>query len=369
MMEENLDVLPQYILEKLKSLQLELEDGDITQKGYDKKRQQILSPYAELMNRPPQTEDSQSLANDDETESYQQNQDEIERERQLVEQELGPEPSAADVDDFLDFLPSPTHTPAMDYMEANHNQLAKSEPLQHSQAILASDRDLRPSQSMNNMSSSASINDIKKSLSSDGVPSDQQQQTYSRPLPVPPLGSGNAAVARGRPPPELSINIPGRAPTFGRPPPPHNASMMGRPPPPSNPSNQFATFPPNIRPPNYRPGQPNPPFAARPPGMYANIPGQPMPLRPMGSINHRPMPPPQGPGFNNYAQPVPQPPTMRPRNWMPPSDPNGVRKRRSIDLVQDRMEGAGLSKSSTIRTVDPNGQRGDWGNYAKTVFT
>ncbi|KAL5290225.1 DIP2 family protein [Megaselia abdita] len=46
-MEENLDytILPEDVLEKLAELSLELSEGDITQKGHDKKRAKILAPF------------------------------------------------------------------------------------------------------------------------------------------------------------------------------------------------------------------------------------------------------------------------------------------------------------------------------------
>ncbi|ORX53052.1 hypothetical protein DM01DRAFT_1336238 [Hesseltinella vesiculosa] len=74
---------PAELLQKLDALKLELEDGDITEKGYEKKRANLLDRH---------TQDKR-----------QQEQDAL--------AELGPEPSAADVIDFLDYLPSPTHSP------------------------------------------------------------------------------------------------------------------------------------------------------------------------------------------------------------------------------------------------------------------
>ncbi|CAJ0962837.1 unnamed protein product, partial [Mesorhabditis belari] len=40
--------LPQEIREKLAELELELSEGDITQKGYDKKRNALLGPFLKL---------------------------------------------------------------------------------------------------------------------------------------------------------------------------------------------------------------------------------------------------------------------------------------------------------------------------------
>ncbi|KAI9252634.1 hypothetical protein BY458DRAFT_522932 [Sporodiniella umbellata] len=86
-----MDDLPDDIVNKLRQLDLELEDGDITQKGYDKKKANLLASV---------------VTQDEEYEDF------------------GPEPSAADVDDFLDFLPSPTHSPrdseGAALMENNH---------------------------------------------------------------------------------------------------------------------------------------------------------------------------------------------------------------------------------------------------------
>lgn len=81
------DDLPLDVAYELERLEHELQEGDITQKGYDKKKSNILAPYQDLLaekNKP---------------------------QAQLVENDFGPEPSAADVVDFLDFLPSPTHSP------------------------------------------------------------------------------------------------------------------------------------------------------------------------------------------------------------------------------------------------------------------
>ena len=46
-MDDFLDIsmLPSSIQERLKGLDDELEEGDITQKGYDKKRKKLLEPY------------------------------------------------------------------------------------------------------------------------------------------------------------------------------------------------------------------------------------------------------------------------------------------------------------------------------------
>ncbi|KAI8394341.1 uncharacterized protein BYT42DRAFT_610058 [Radiomyces spectabilis] len=90
--------LPPEILEKLRNLELELEEGDITPKGFEKKKATLL----EQCKAPSTAEEEEEI-------------------------DYGPEPSAADVVDFLDYLPSPTHSPprpasGASYMERNHQQ-------------------------------------------------------------------------------------------------------------------------------------------------------------------------------------------------------------------------------------------------------
>jgi hypothetical protein len=106
--------LPTEILDKLRNLELELEDGDITLKGFEKKKASLLADISS--NSPTQQQKSEA---------------------ELLE-ELGPEPSAADVVDFLDFLPSPTHSPtrtveAVNLMEENHRQIQQQQQQQHQQ--------------------------------------------------------------------------------------------------------------------------------------------------------------------------------------------------------------------------------------------
>jgi hypothetical protein len=104
--------LPADILEKLQNLELELEEGDITLKGFEKKKASLLSTVSPTPNSPQQDE-AALLA------------------------ELGPEPSAADVTDFLDFLPSPTHSPTRndgaELMEQNHKNLQQQQQQQQQQ--------------------------------------------------------------------------------------------------------------------------------------------------------------------------------------------------------------------------------------------
>ncbi|CEP14979.1 hypothetical protein [Parasitella parasitica] len=109
--------LPDDILEKLRNLELELEDGDITLKGFEKKKASLLADVSNPsspISPTNQKSDAEILA------------------------ELGPEPSAADIVDFLDFLPSPTHSPtrtaeAVSHMEENHRQIQQQQQPQQQQ--------------------------------------------------------------------------------------------------------------------------------------------------------------------------------------------------------------------------------------------
>ncbi|KAI9245899.1 hypothetical protein BDA99DRAFT_565769 [Phascolomyces articulosus] len=102
--------LPHELLEKLKNLELELEDGDITQKGFEKKKATLMEQFSQ--NEEQRQQQASASSHNDNTELA----------------DLGPEPSAADVVDFLDYLPSPTHSPPKPasgaaLMEQNHRQL------------------------------------------------------------------------------------------------------------------------------------------------------------------------------------------------------------------------------------------------------
>lgn len=50
--------LPEEVWDKLRELQLELDEGDITQKGYDKKRAKLLEQYVEKTSEPSLSKDS-----------------------------------------------------------------------------------------------------------------------------------------------------------------------------------------------------------------------------------------------------------------------------------------------------------------------
>ncbi|KAI8393542.1 uncharacterized protein BYT42DRAFT_10680 [Radiomyces spectabilis] len=141
------DDLPWDVWEKLRILDLELHEGDITQKGYEKKKALLLKPYtndslppvpthasavengsdvnlpmfAATSNDHPRDIQSPSIksisnATDPETQHSTDDNNAFHSEdleyNELGEPiDLGPEPSAADVVDFLDYLPSPTHSP------------------------------------------------------------------------------------------------------------------------------------------------------------------------------------------------------------------------------------------------------------------
>ncbi|KAG0747320.1 hypothetical protein G6F57_002504 [Rhizopus arrhizus] len=116
MQAEHIEDLPADILNKLRNLDLELADGDITQKGYDKKKANLLASIATT------TTTTTTTTTAEEEESF---------------EDLGPEPSAADVVDFLDFLPSPTHSPreseGASLMESNHLRLQQEQQQQQQQ--------------------------------------------------------------------------------------------------------------------------------------------------------------------------------------------------------------------------------------------
>ncbi|CDS12693.1 hypothetical protein LRAMOSA04879 [Lichtheimia ramosa] len=115
--------LPSELLDKLRNLELELEDGDITKKGFEKKKATLLQQYAP-------SDDHRRSTGSTSTQEEQQRQ---QADAQALE-ELGPEPSAADVVDFLDYLPSPTHSPPKHdnqgaaFMEQNHRQQTPPAP-------------------------------------------------------------------------------------------------------------------------------------------------------------------------------------------------------------------------------------------------
>jgi hypothetical protein len=91
--------LPSEILQKVLNLELELNDGDITPKGFNKKKNQLLETHY-ARNTIPEYQHLPAI------------------ETNMTQKPDSIEPSAADVKDFLDFLPSPTHSPKdTSYME------------------------------------------------------------------------------------------------------------------------------------------------------------------------------------------------------------------------------------------------------------
>ncbi|KAF7730847.1 hypothetical protein EC973_001365 [Apophysomyces ossiformis] len=107
--------LPHDVLEKLRVLDLELAEGDITEKGYEKKKGLLLKPYAIMasVNSTDDVSDAHTVAEEisDEAPCIHANDPESNVD------DPGPEPSAADVVDFLDFLPSPSHSPVQSHRE------------------------------------------------------------------------------------------------------------------------------------------------------------------------------------------------------------------------------------------------------------
>ncbi|GAN06027.1 hypothetical protein MAM1_0109c05503 [Mucor ambiguus] len=249
--------LPDDILEKLRNLELELEDGDITLKGFEKKKASLL---ADISNPSSPVSPTNQKS-----------------EAELLA-ELGPEPSAADVVDFLDFLPSPTHSPtrtveAVNHMEENHRQMQQQAQPQIYPAV--------PSQQQQQYQPSPQLQQQQQQYIS---PQQQQQmrpmQPQYRPYPPGGVGRGNNTgpyygnTNMGSPLPNnrpymVRNNYPQQQPP---------QSQMGRPmgPPGSNP--YYGQRPPSSIPPQnamYRPqqqpynsNQPRPQITTSPRPMY-----------------------------------------------------------------------------------------------------
>ncbi|CAO3625771.1 unnamed protein product [Mucor fragilis] len=274
--------LPDDILEKLRNLELELEDGDITLKGFEKKKASLL---ADISNPSSPVSPTNQKS-----------------EAELLA-ELGPEPSAADVVDFLDFLPSPTHSPtrtveAVNHMEENHRQIQQQQQQVPPQpyATLPSQQQYQPAPPLQQQQQYIS-------------PQQQQQMRPMQPQyrPYPPGGVGrgnNAGPYYGNT--NMGTPLPNNRPymvrnNYPQPPPPQ--SQMGRPmgPPGSNP--YYGQRPPSSIPPQnvmYRPQQQ--PYNSNQP-------------RPQTSTSPRPMYRPQPRPNGGYR---PQQPQYMQSNGQPP---------------------------------------------------
>lgn len=215
------DDLPWDVAEQLQILDLELCEGDITQKGYEKKKSQLLAPYQDLIDQFNKPNEEPPLEEE--------------------EVDLGPEPSAADVTDFLDFLPSPTHSPVetegAKLMEQNINKVvaAPSTPQLIDPTFNAQPPPLGPPQPT-------------PSMSFNRLPPQQQQ---ARPF--------NNTNNNFKPPPSNFNNRPSFDPRMGSPRPPiygyqGRPVMNGfnRPPPPQHSPMFRPQYP-------YRPNMPPPP--------------------------------------------------------------------------------------------------------------
>lgn len=248
--------LPFELLEKLRNLELELEDGDITLKGFEKKKASLLA----VTTTPHQKTDAEIL------------------------EELGPEPSAADVVDFLDFLPSPTHSPT-----------SRSATLDIGNTFM----DYHPVQPL-----------PQQPLPQQQQQHHQQQQIYAQPRPqYRPYNQGrpmaNPSYYGGSP-------LPNNRPPYNRP-----IQQQQRPPGP-NPYYANQRPSPSIPSQNYRPINNN---YQRPIIYNNNIPQQTSP-RPM----YRPQPRPNNTNYQNYRpqqqqqQPYPQTQYVPPSNSLRSSD-------------------------------------------------
>ncbi|KAI7895788.1 uncharacterized protein EV154DRAFT_494906 [Mucor mucedo] len=258
--------LPHELLEKLRNLELELEDGDITLKGFEKKKASLLAASN------PTTPTSPHQKTDAE-----------------ILEELGPEPSAADVVDFLDFLPSPTHSPVLrsatldignTFMETSHHPVQPSSlppppvPLQQQQQ-----------QQQQQMYA-------------------HQQQSYPRPVQPQyrPYNTGRPMMNNGYYPVVGGSPLPNNRPPYPMRPIQQQQQQQQRPPPGSNPYYSNGRPPPSSQ--NYRPINTN--YQQRPIIYNANpnIPPQQQQQtspRPM----YRPQPRPNNANYQNY-RPQPQ---------------------------------------------------------------
>lgn len=260
--------LPSDILDKLRNLELELEDGDITLKGFEKKKASLLASNPTTPTSPIQKTDAEIL------------------------EELGPEPSAADVVDFLDFLPSPTHSPSRDvtanigatFMEENHRHLQQQ---QHS---LPPPPPLPQQQQMQHQMYSQQVRPIQN-----------QYRPYNQSRPM----MNNSPYYQGQPLPNNSSN--------NRPP----YNMVPRPlpqqpqrpmnvPPGQNPYYVNQRPSPSIPPLNYRPST-NTGYQQQRPIIYNSNQNIPPPLQTSPRPMYRPQPRPNtvNPNYQSY-RPQPQ---------------------------------------------------------------
>ncbi|KAF7721150.1 hypothetical protein EC973_005357 [Apophysomyces ossiformis] len=279
--------LPPELLEKLRNLELELADGDITHKGFEKKKAILLERY-----------EQSTMAN---TSEQTHEEDEL---------DLGPEPSAADVVDFLDYLPSPTHSPTRSergaaYMEEHLQHMQQQS--QQQQPLATGDINTPYPQPGVRSSSFAHTAYRPYPAQQQQIPSQQQQwqQSAQQQQQQPMYGQRAADVPVGG-----QYYYPTSTPRPSRPyaRPPYQAQGQG--PPAMRPSYGYPQQPPpqpqhqptqRPLPPTssaYRPGPPPPP-----PGSYTAA-------RPM---YNRPLPPPQ----NTSPRPIYRP-------GMPPPRPNGA---------------------------------------------
>lgn len=320
--------LPSDLREELAILEQELEDGDITQKGYDKKKAALLQPYlkppgpsittddaTKPLTSPPivtrtfrptegeyyhQQPRSQSTFLDKEDEDYQLSTDD-------ACLDLGPEPSAADHVDFLDFLPSPTHSPPRSaspeaLMEHNHQQVIQQQQQQQQRSPQPSILTESPRQQHQPLPPRPTGQPAYRPLPPQHQHHPQQHppqwnQSYPSTRPRPPYDYrmvNRPQYGMGPPPPTHHSGgggYPGQ-----RPPLPHQVngspgamyrpqgySPGGRPPPP-----HMYGGSPAPRPPYYRPSPPSQQQQQQQQQTASSVaPGSPMPMRPSSAIGSR----------------------------------------------------------------------------------
>ncbi|KAI7856398.1 hypothetical protein BDC45DRAFT_503856 [Circinella umbellata] len=295
--------LPHELLEKLKNLELELEDGDITQKGFEKKKATLMDQFGQ--------NEEQRQSNDNDTLSRTSRHSDNGASEPI---DFGPEPSAADVVDFLDYLPSPTHSPPKPasasssgaaLMEQNHRQLQEKLPVQPVQP------QVQPQHVQQQIQPQASYHPY---------PQQQQQQPQQQQWQQPPTSYGYTSAAGGNgtqyyhtggasprpartydsrmaPRPQYQQGPPQSSPSIRHGQTPYGYSQQPRPGPPPQAAYRQGPPPPNAQ---YRPIYTNAPSQPQQrPIPQQMVGGSPRPVYRTGTVTQQPIRP------NNYRPVMP----------------------------------------------------------------
>jgi hypothetical protein len=260
------DDLPWDVADKLQCLDFELREGDITEKGYEKKRAQLLEPYKELIEQKTREANERLLQRSASVPQPTANSHNDEQDTMSeTALDLGPEPSAADVTDFLDFLPSPTHSPVDNngaaLMEVNHQNIVQQQQQPIIQGTISSPLPVPPPRSM-------TTGYIRPSMMQQQSPRPfMPDNGYRPPLPQNYNMRPSFDPRMGPPRPMYTTNVyPGRPPLNGfRPPPssipPSSNTQMYRP----QQQNVYGYRPPPPQAASVKSGPPTPTMNAVPP--------------------------------------------------------------------------------------------------------